>query len=128
MSAGGTHSEGYGWCLAGLAMFVINIAGIVGAVVRSDVTWGIFATAGAMCSAFLAVRDGYRCALAGVAGAGECFGRPTFQHRRKASQGGAYDEANGATLCSFHNQRIEADADLAALARSLGLVLLRGDL
>lgn len=71
-------------------------------------------------------RDG-GCRLAGVDGAGECWGRLTFQHVRKASQGGEFTPENGAALCWGHNERIEADADLAALARSLGLVKLAGD-
>lgn len=68
-------------------------------------------------------RDG-GCRLAGVEGAGRCFGQPmTFHHRRKASQGGAYTVANGACLCSGHNDQLEADADLAALGVVLGLVI-----
>lgn len=70
-------------------------------------------------------RDGYRCRLAGVAGAGRCFGELTFHHRRKASQGGRYTFENGAALCAHHNEQLEADADLAALGVRLGLVLLR---
>lgn len=72
-------------------------------------------------------RDRYRCRLEGVPGAGRCFGRISFHHRRKASQGGPYTVANGATLCLGHNDRLESDADLAALGRRLGLVLRAGD-
>lgn len=72
-------------------------------------------------------RDGYRCLFAGVHGAGPCFGQLTFHHRRKASQGGEYSVANGGSLCVHHNDELEADADLAVLGRSLGLVLLAGD-
>lgn len=72
-------------------------------------------------------RDGHRCRLDGVVGAGTCFGRLTPHHVRKASQGGAYDMDNLQTLCAGHNDGIEADADLAALARSLGLVRRRGE-
>ena len=67
------------------------------------------------------------CQLAGVRGAGPCFGGPTFQHKRKASQGGEFSVENGALLCCGHNTRIEAEADLAALAHSLGLVVKAGD-
>jgi hypothetical protein len=67
------------------------------------------------------------CLLAYVPGAGDCFGGPTFHHRRKDGQGGAYTEENGACLCAGHNDRLESDADLAALGRSLGLVVRRGD-
>lgn len=68
-----------------------------------------------------------RCRLGGVPGAGRCYGRLTYHHRRKASQGGSYSVDNGAALCAHHNDALEADADLAALGRALGLVLLRGD-
>lgn len=57
----------------------------------------------------------------------QCFGKPTVHHRRKASQGGEFSEANLAALCSHHNDQLEADADLAAYARSIGLVLKTGD-
>lgn len=72
-------------------------------------------------------RDGWRCRLADVAGAGPCFGELTPHHRRKSGQGGGYTVENLAALCAGHNDRIEQDADLAALARSLGLVLLAED-
>lgn len=72
-------------------------------------------------------RDGYRCRLGGIPGAGPCFGRLTFHHRRKDGQGGEYTVDNGATLCQGHNDELEADADLALLGRTLGLVLKRGD-
>lgn len=67
-------------------------------------------------------RDGYRCRLAGVDGAGACFGPLTPHHVLKAAQGGAYDDANLVTLCSSHNDRLEADADLARLGEQLGIV------
>ena len=41
-----------------------------------------------------------------------CRGGPTFHHRRKASAGGAYVEANGARLCEFHNGHIEDNPDM----------------
>ena len=68
-----------------------------------------------------------RCVLAGVEGAGECFGPLTPHHKAKASQGGAYDRTNLVAMCSHHNDALEADADLAVLARRLGLVLRRED-
>lgn len=77
--------------------------------------------------ALVFARDGYRCRLADVDGAGRCFGPLTPHHVRKASQGGEYTPANLAVLCAHHNDEIEADADLAALARTLGLVRRRGD-
>jgi len=73
----------------------------------------------------VAKRDGRRCRLDGVAGAGRCFGPLTFQHCRKASQGGAYSVENGALLCSHHNCELEASADLAAIGAALGLVVRR---
>lgn len=69
-------------------------------------------------------RDRYRCRLAGH---GPCMGILTPHHRRKESQGGAYTVENLATVCSWHNERLEADADLAATARTMGLVVKRGD-
>lgn len=56
-----------------------------------------------------------------------CFGVLTVHHRRKASQGGGYTLDNLAALCQFHNDEIEADADLAAYCRTVGLVLKAGD-
>ena len=77
-------------------------------------------------------RDRWQCQVAERAqesgyDAGQCFGRLEMHERRKASQGGRYDEANGVTTCSHHNAQLEADADLARWARSVGLVLRRGD-
>lgn len=72
-------------------------------------------------------RAGYRCQLADQAGAGSCWGGLTYQHRRKASQGGQYTVENGAALCAHHNTELEANADLAQLGVQLGLVLLAGD-
>lgn len=71
-------------------------------------------------------RDGH-CQLRGVEGAGPCFGPLTPHHKRKASQGGKYTLDELVALCSHHNSQIEADADLARLAHSLGLVVRRGD-
>ena len=64
-------------------------------------------------------RDGWRCRMAPLGG---CWGVLTFHHVKKASQGGAYSVENGATLCAFHNDLIESDADIAAVAESMGLV------
>ena len=59
---------------------------------------------------------------------GRCFGRLQLHERRKASQmEGGYTDENGCAVCSHHNAQLEADADLAAWARSVGLVLRRGD-
>lgn len=72
-------------------------------------------------------RDGWRCLLAGVPGAGECFGRLEMHEVVKASQGkDTYTVENGRSLCSSHNGRLESDADLAALGVELGLVYRRG--
>lgn len=68
-------------------------------------------------------RDAYRCQLRGIAGAGDCYGPLTPHHRRKASQGGPYTEANLVTLCRHHNDQLEARADVAAIGEALGLVL-----
>lgn len=70
---------------------------------------------------------GGRCVLAGVPGAGRCFGRPTRHHVRKQSQGGRHDEDNGVCMCAWHNDQIEADPELARLAHSLGYVRYRGE-
>lgn len=71
-------------------------------------------------------RDGYVCQLAAYRDqAGSCFGPLTLHHKKKASQGGAYSVANGVALCSSHNCRLEAEADLAALGERLGLVIRR---
>lgn len=67
------------------------------------------------------------CVLAGVPGAGDCFGGLTPHHRRKASDQGGYTEANLVVLCAGHNDGLEADADLARLGRERGLVVRRGD-
>lgn len=72
-------------------------------------------------------RDGFRCRLRGVPGAGRCLGPLSYHHRRKGGQGGSYTVENGAALCIGHNDRLEADADLALLARTMGLVLKRRD-
>ncbi len=52
-----------------------------------------------------------------------CFGPLTPHHRKKASQGGKYTLDNLAALCSHHNGLIESDADCAAHATAVGLVL-----
>jgi hypothetical protein len=77
-------------------------------------------------------RDGHRCQVAVVAAAtgralGGCYGPLTPHHRRKASAGGAYRVPNLVTACSQHNDAMEADADLAAWAHTVGLVVRRGD-
>lgn len=72
-------------------------------------------------------RDGRRCQLRGVPGAGGCFGGLTPHHIVKDGQGGGYTMENLVTLCAHHNDQIEADADVAAVARERGLVKLRGD-
>lgn len=77
----------------------------------------------ALVRAAVFARDGHQCRLADVAGAGPCWGGLTYQHRRKAGQGGPYTVENGATLCAHHNTQLEADADLARLGVQLGLVL-----
>lgn len=71
------------------------------------------------------IRDG-RCLLYLVPGAGDCFGGPTYHHRRKDGQGGAYTVENGATLCAGHNTAVESDADVAKIAEALDLVVRRG--
>lgn len=71
-------------------------------------------------------RDG-RCMLADLPGAGRCFGPPTFSHRRKEGQQGAYTEANGVQACAHHNQLLEADAAFAKAARERGFVVRPGD-
>lgn len=71
-------------------------------------------------------RDGYQCRLKGIPGAGECFGGLTPHHVLKASQGGAYTEDNLVTLCAHHNDQIEADATVAAVARAHGMNASRG--
>lgn len=73
------------------------------------------------------VRRDRGCLLAGVPGAGDCFGGLTPHHRRKASDQGAYNEANLVCLCAGHNDRLESDADLAKIGRARGLVVRRGD-
>lgn len=56
-----------------------------------------------------------------------CFGPPTYHHRRKEGQGGAYSKANGVCLCAFHNSLIESDARFADWCHEHGLVVRRGD-
>lgn len=70
-------------------------------------------------------RDG-RCLIADVDHR-PCFGPLTPHHKRKESQGGAYSMENLVAACSFHNDEIEADADLAARCRFAGFVIRRGD-
>ncbi len=67
------------------------------------------------------------CVLAGVPGAGDCFGGLTPHHRRKASAQGGYTVENLVCLCAGHNDGLESDADLARLGRDRGLVVRRGD-
>lgn len=71
-------------------------------------------------------RDHFLCRLTGAPGVIHRLPLD-FHHRRKASQGGAYSVANGAVLCRACNEGVESDADLAAYARSVGLVVRRGD-
>lgn len=73
-------------------------------------------------------RDGYACQVAArVEDPGRCYGPMTPHHRRKAGQQGAYTAANLVTVCAHHNERLEADPDLAARARAAGLVVRPGD-
>lgn len=73
-------------------------------------------------------RDGYACQVAAlVPDVGRCFGGLTPHHRRKASQGGGYTVENIVAVCAHHNERLEADPDLAARARAAGLVVRPGD-
>jgi len=72
-------------------------------------------------------RDGWACQLSGVLGAGRCYGHLTPHHKRKEGQGGCYSMENLVSLCAHHNDSIESDADLAALARTLGFLLLAED-
>jgi len=58
---------------------------------------------------------------------GNCHGPLTPHHRRKASQGGKYTELNLMTLCAFHNDHLEADADFALGGQHHGVVLKAGD-
>ncbi len=64
---------------------------------------------------------------AGVYPIGPCAGILTPHHRRKASQGGGYTPECLVTVCCFHNDALEADADLARWAHSVGLVVRQGD-
>jgi len=65
-------------------------------------------------------RDGHRCRLAGVEGAGPCFGRLTPHHLRKASAGGAYTLDNLVALCEHHNDLVE---DRPGWGVEMGLVI-----
>lgn len=67
-------------------------------------------------------RDGFRCVLAGVEGAGPCQFGLSMHHVVKEGQGGPWTLENLRTMCVGHNGRIESDAELAALCRKLGLV------
>lgn len=51
-------------------------------------------------------RDGF-CLMFVWEGAGPCRFGETYHHRRKASSGGAYVEANIVLLCAYHNDLIE---------------------
>lgn len=78
-------------------------------------------------------RDRHTCQVAVVGAAtgyavGRCYGRLTPHHRRKDGQGGAYIARNLVAACAHHNDQLEADADLAAWAHGVGLVVRRGDL
>ena len=77
-------------------------------------------------------RDGFRCQVAPHGLELDpphrpCFGHLTVHHRRKASQGGGYTLANLVSACCHHNDLIEADAEFAHWAWSVGFVVLRGD-
>jgi hypothetical protein len=54
---------------------------------------------------------------------GECMGRRTLHHLRKASAGGTYTEDNGVCLCVRHNDDVEDDPPRA---RAWGLVVTAG--
>lgn len=58
---------------------------------------------------------------------GRCFGPLTPHHRRKEGRGGAYTLENLVAVCAHHNGALEADADLARWAHSVGLVVKQGD-
>lgn len=86
----------------------------------------------AVTRAVVFARDRHRCQLAKAGreyglDVGRCFGPPNAHHIRKAAQGGAYIESNLCLLCAHHNSELEANADLALFARSVGLVKMRGD-
>ncbi len=51
---------------------------------------------------------------------GPCYGILTVHHLKKASQGGAYDEANLVALCARHNGKVE---DEPTMAHAMGLVV-----
>lgn len=63
-------------------------------------------------------RDGFRCQANWPDV--ECYGPLTVHHLKKASQGGAYTEANLVSLCSHHNSLVE---DFPVTAELLGLVI-----
>lgn len=70
-------------------------------------------------------RDCHKCQakVRGVLTRWRCSGPLTFHHIRKAAQGGRYTEDNGVALCAGHNDILEADADAAAEAEAVGLVV-----
>lgn len=77
-------------------------------------------------------RDRHACQVAVIGAAtgydvGRCFGHLTPHHRRKDGRGGAYTVANLVTACAHHNDQLEGDADLAAWAHGVGLVVRQGD-
>lgn len=77
-------------------------------------------------------RDRHTCQVVAAGAAtnyavGRCYGPLTPHHRRKEGQGGAYNLDNLRAACSFHNDQLEADANLAAWAHGVGLVVRRGD-
>ncbi len=64
---------------------------------------------------------------AGVYAVPDCIGGVTVHHRRKAAQGGGYTVANLVRMCAGCNDALEADADWARWAHSVGLVVRQGD-
>lgn len=69
-------------------------------------------------------RDGWSCALHGVAEAGPCFGKLTPHHLLKASAGGEHSLENLISLCQYHNGLVE---DRPNWAHSVGLVVRMGE-
>lgn len=63
----------------------------------------------------------------GAYAVGRCSGPLTPHHRRKASDTGGYTLENLVAVCAGHNVALEHDAGLARWARSVGLVVRRGD-
>lgn len=66
------------------------------------------------------LRDGFKCRIAPLVPDVACWGRLTYHHLRKASQGGEYTVENGLTACQLHNDWVEIEP---IRAKELGLVL-----